>query len=223
MKLEVPSEVTQKTESDEAMDFYDAQINRSNEFWNELEQDFFDISEETEDKRSDAEVKEDRERIKKRLLERIGKIADAIAARKCFDLPTGVFDEDDWNDIKFILAFNTSFDYFPEKEDDGELSDDQETDYLDDETTFRHDVVKACDRLALEGAAFSKSIGSDTYALWADAMIKLGDKYEETQCKAADDIVAAIARTWADLRTWIFLKRAHKAKKSAPKMKKAKK
>ena len=106
---------------------------------------------------------------------------------------------------------------------DQEPDSEAETDYLDEETAFRFDVVQACDRLALQGAAFSKRFGSDAYRLWADAMIKLGDEYEEVQYKAADDIVAALAQTWADLRTWIFLKDAHKRQKSKSRSEKTKK
>ena len=54
----------------------------------------------------------------------------------------------------------------------------------DGESTFRYDVVKACDRLALAGAILAKRIGSDTYGLWRAAMIKLGDIRECEQCKA---------------------------------------
>ena len=93
---------------------------------------------------------------------------------------------------------------------------------LDDETSFRYDVVKACDSLALIGAAFSKRFGSDAYRLWADAMIKLGDRNERVQYKAADDIFEALVRTWADLRTWIFMKSAYKPTKPKSKSRKAK-
>ena len=222
MKLCEPGRIAEATESDTAMGLYDAQINRSEEFWKELERDF-DFMEETEDTRSDHEIMEDHRRIEKSILDYLGKLADALGNGRPFNLPTKWHDEDTWNDIKFILAFNTAFDYLLENEEDGELSECLETDYLDHETSFRHDVVKACDRLALNGAALAKRIGSDTYALWADAMIKLGDQYEQVQCKAADVLVEALVRMWADLRTWIFMNPPHNAKKSKQKAVKGKK
>ena len=95
----------------------------------------------------------------------------------------------------FIVAFDTSFEYSPEEETGGEEDEEDcagpESDYLDDETTFRYDVIKECDRIALAGAALAKQIGSDTYGLWRAAMIKLGDRSEEIQHKAVDDIVTA--------------------------------
>ena len=40
------------------------------------------------------------------------------------------------------------------------------------------------------------------------------------QHKAADDIVAAFVRTWADLRTWIFMKSVYNSVKSTSKLEK---
>ena len=110
-------------------------------------------------------------------------------------LPSGFLDEKEWERVMFIVAFDTSFEYSPEEETGGEEDEEDcagpESDYLDDETTFRYDVIKECDRIALAGAALAKQIGSDTYGLWRAAMIKLGDRSEEIQHKAVDDIVTA--------------------------------
>jgi len=216
------SEVAQETQNGEALTFCEAELNRSDEFWDELEQDYYCPFEKTRDERSDEERKEDRDGIKARLLNYIGKFSRAIEGEMPFDLPCRDYDEDNWNNIRFILAFDTSFRYFPENE-DSSLSDDEERDYLDDETTFRFDVVKSCDALALRGAALAKRIGSSTYRLWTDALIKLGDNKEEVQCKAAEDIVNALCELWADLRTWIYMKEADNLPKSTSDAKKAKK
>ena len=221
MKLCEPDKVAFETDGDSAMDYHQAQENRSNEFWEVLETDVFGVDDPPED-RPDAEIMEAHRRIRKDMLEFLTKYADAIAQKRTFPLPSGFLDEKEWERVKFILAFDTSFTYFPEDE-DGSLSDNDESDYLDYETTFRYDVVKACERLTLEGAALAKQIGSGTYGLWTAAMIKLGDRSEKIQHKAADDMVDALIQTWADLRTWIFMNTAHIEKKRKNKKRKSKK
>ena len=216
------NEIVNETQNREALNFSDAESNRSKEFWGKLERDFYLPSEESKDSRSYSEMEGDRDKIKADMLNYIGKFSRAIESEKPFDLPCRYDDEDNWNNIKFVLAFDTSFDYFPENE-DLSLSDDEERDYLDDETTFRYDVVKACDALALRGAALAKRIGSDSYRLWADAQIKLGDQLEGVQCKAAEDIVNALCELWADFRTWIYMKESHNLPKRKAEAKKAKK
>ena len=222
MQLGEPKKIAFESDNDWTMDFWEAQGDRSDDFWNGLEKELYPYDRDDKEKRSYEKTIHVRNGLKKVILEGLTKYVDAIADEKCYRLPTDLSDLHFWQAVKFILAFNTSFKYFPEDE-DGNQEEESETDYLDEETTFRFDVVTTCDRLTLEGAAFSKRIGSDSYQLWADAMIKLGNQYEEEQYKAADDIVAAMMRTWADLRTWIFMKDAHKAKKAKPKAKKAKK
>ena len=221
MKLCEPDKVAFETDCDSAMDYCEAQENRSNEFWKVLETDVFGVDDPPED-RPDAEIMEAHRRIRKDTLEFLAKYADAIAQKRTFPLPSGFLDEKEWERVKFILAFDTSFTYFPEDE-DGSLSDNEESDYLDYETTFRYDVVKACERLTLEGAALAKQIGSGTYGLWTAAMIKLGDRSEKIQHKAVDNIVTALEETWADLRTWIFLNPPHNKQKRKPKKHKSRK
>ena len=226
MTLRKPDKVAKETARDEAMNFHEAQENRSNEFWNVLESDEFAVKPK-EDARSDAEIMKDRLRIKMRLLSLIEKYTRSLADGKSFNLPSGWSDECDWSDIKFILAFDTSFSYLPDEDDDDENGDKysvvlSETDYLDGETAFRFDVIKACNRLVLNGAALAKRIGSDSYRLWTDALIKLGDRAESVQCQAADDIVSALVRIWADLQIWIFMNQSQNEKKVKPKTKKAK-
>ena len=217
MKLCDPDKVAFETDCDSAMDYYQAQENRSNEFWNVLETDVFGVDDPPED-RPDAEIMEAHRRIRKNTLEFLAKYADAIAQKRIFTLPSGFLDEKEWERVKFIVAFDTSFEYSPEEETDGEEDEEDcggpESDYLDDETTFRYDVIKECDRIALAGAALAKQIGSDTYGLWRAAMIKLGDRSEKIQHKAVDDIVTALELTWADLRTWIFLNPPHNKQKT---------
>jgi hypothetical protein len=172
-----------------------------------------------------VEAGEEHAFTKKVYLDYIGKYADALLRGKVFSLPSGLDDESNWELIKFIVAFDTTFEYYPEDE-EGERDDEccgPETDYLDEETAFRYDVVKECDRLVLAGAILAKRIGSDTYGLWRTAMIKLGNNRESVQCKAVDDIVNALELIWADLRTWIAMNPPHNAKKGKPKKRKTKK
>ena len=221
MKLREPDKVAFETGSDYAMGYCEAQTDRADKFWNVLEADIFGVDDPPEG-RSESEIMEAHLRIRKDTLDSLAKYADAIAQKRTFPLPSGIFDQADWESVKFILAFNTSFDYFPEDE-DGAISEDAESDYLDYETSFRYDVVKACKRLALEGAALAKHIGSATYGLWTAAMIKLNDCSEEIQHKAADDMVNALIQTWADLEVWIFMNTPHNGKKHKPNLRKPKK
>lgn len=230
MKLGEPNKIAFESDSTAMMDFDEARKNRSDEFWEVLIDGFGIVSAKDNqpfDKSKHCSVCYEtvRNAIKEAAIDPLNRFATAIAGKKIFDLPCGKANLFFWRNIKFIIAFNTSFEYYPESEDDGELgtTDWTETDYLDEETAFRYDVIKACDKLALEGAAFSMRIGSDTYRLWSDAMIKLGDTDISVQYKAVDDIVAALARTWADLRTWIYKNRASNSKKTRLRSKKAKK
>ena len=226
MKLCEPDKVAFETDCDSAMDYCQAQENRSNEFWKVLETDVFGVDDPPED-RPDAEIMEAHRRIKRNTLEFLAKYADAIAQKRIFTLPNGFLDEKEWERVKFIVAFDTSFEYSPEEETGGEEDEEDcggpESDYLDDETTFRYDVIKECDRITLAGAALAKQIGSDTYGLWRAAMIKLGDRSEKIQHKAVDDIVTALELTWADLRTWIFQNPPHNKQKRKPRKNKPKK
>ena len=150
---------------------------------------------------------------------------NGLAQRKVFTLPTWLDDESNWQLIKFIVAFDTTFKYYPD-DDEEEREDDgcgPETDYLDEESTFRYDVVKACDRLALAGAILAKRIGSDTYGQWRETMIKLSDPDESVQFKAVDDIANALELIWVDLRTWIHLNDVHSNAESKKKPLKSKK
>lgn len=234
MKLKEPDKVAKATVRDEVMDYAEAQENRANEFWKVLE--LYHPVTSVKDGRVIRQtnhcpdcIRAAHDAIKDIILRYLKRFSDALADGKCFDLPSGWGDEQNWNEIKFIIAFDTSFEYVPDDEEDDDENGEEssvfisETDYLDEESTFRYDIVKECDRLALVGAALAKRIGSDSYRLWADAMIKLGDRQESIQCKAVDDIVSALVRIWADLRTWIFMNPQHNAKKVKTKAKKTKK
>ena len=221
MKLSEPNEVAFETDSNETLDFQEAQEARSKAFWDEVEGDL-EVVIATSGKKPKAV--EDHAFIKKIFLDFLRKYSDALLQGKLFDLPSGLDDESRWELIKFVVAFDTSFEYSPEDEtDDEEDCGGPESDYLDDETTFRYDVIKECDRIALAGAILSKRIGSDTYALWRAAMIKLGSVSGMVQHKAVDDIVTALEETWADLRTWIFLNPPHNKQKRKSKKRKSKK
>ena len=76
---------------------------------------------------------------------------------------------------------------------------------------------------AIAGAALAKRIGSESYGLWTDAIIKLTDFDGTARCKAADDIVSALPRIWADFRIWIYMNPPHNEKKSKERSKKSKK
>ena len=204
---------------DEVVDFDSAQSRREEEFWTWLAEDkpysFEDVTHPDE---------EECEHIKQHIFRFIKEVTRPIAEGRYFDIPNKHYDIEDWVNIKFVIAFDPSFIYYPTKDDSDELDTEcSERDYLDGITSFRYDVIKAIDGLALRGAALAKHIGSDTYRTWTDAMIKLADENEKVQCKAIEDVTAAIERIWADLRTWIFEKQADKPKKSKPKAKKAKK
>ena len=223
MKLSEPDKVAFDYGDYEAMDFWDSRRARSQEFWDKVEEHLEDIIASRK-----AKAGEEHAFAKKMFLDHIGKYTDALSQGKPFGLPAGFGDERSWNLIKFIIAFDMRFEYYPdmddlEKEDGEEESRDPETDYLDDESTFQFDIVKECDRLALAGAILAKRIGSDTYGIWRVAMVKLGSLDETVQCKAVDDIVNALELIWADLRTWIAMNPPHNAKKGKPKKRKAKK
>jgi len=153
MKLGEPKKIAFESDNDWAMDFWDAQKNRSSEFWKELECAFDVVGVKDNKPFSETDhcsvcTKIVHDKIKECTLQPLIRLSKAIADEKHFDLPCGIAHMEFWQAVKFILAFNTSFDYFTEDE-DGNMTDEQETDYLDDETTFRYDVVKACDRLAV--------------------------------------------------------------------------
>ena len=225
MKLNEPDKAAFDCHNSFADPFYEAQESRAQDFWDVLEKDDFQTaSKDGNAKRTWQEIEKRHAAIRKSVLDFLGKYADDLAQKRIFRIPDRWYDKETWNNIKFIVAFDTSFDYTPDEFLDAHDDDDHsETDYLDGETSFRCDVVKACDRLALEGAALSKKIGSETYCLWADAMIKLESDYEEIQYKAVDDLLTALVRLWADLRTWNFMNPHHVAKKTTKKRKKSKK
>ena len=223
MKLKDPDWVTVANDNCDSFGFYGAQDKRAESFWDVLERDFL-TGESPEKGRTDAEINENHAQIKRDMLDTINGLADDLANKKIFSPLSFLDAEDTWEKIKFILAFDTSFSYVPEEHQDArDWRDHVETDYLDGETTFRYDVVKACDRLAIEGAACAKLIGSDTYQLWTDAMLKLAHWNEQVQCKAADDIINALEQIWADLRTWIHMNAPHSKAKPAKKPHKSKK
>lgn len=110
------------------------------------------------------------------------------------------YDQHMWERIKFIIAFDTQYVYFSEEEH-------QEVfDYLDEEAAIQFDMMKACSSYILEGAALAKRVGSPAYDKWVDALVMLNDVYHCSQnYKAIDLIAEAYARTWGDVRTWIYI------------------
>ena len=223
MKLREPDMVAFEYSDHEAMEFWDSQRTRSQEFWGKVEAHLKDIIAGRK-----AKADEGHAFTMKVYFDYIGKYTDALSQGKSFSLPAGFSAEHTWNLIKFIIAFDMRFEYYPdkddlEKEDGEEESCDPETDYLDDESTFQYDIVKACSRLALAGAILAKRIGSDTYGIWRAAMVKLGSHDGTMQCKAVDDIVNALELIWADVEVWIAMNQPHAAKKRAAKKRKVKK
>ena len=47
----------------------------------------------------------------------MGKYTDALSQGKSFSLPAGFSAEHTWNLIKFIIAFDMRFEYYPDKDD----------------------------------------------------------------------------------------------------------
>lgn len=230
MKPRQPNHVAFEQANDPCtMAFSEAQARRSDEFWDEVESEFTFTSADGKDLREADHcpdcIQAARNKVKELTLHFINKHSCAISQGATFNLPGNKTDWPSWDIIKFIIAFDTSFGYLPDEfQDAADPEAHIETDYLDDEAAFRFDVVKACDRLALEGAALSWKIGATaTYELWAAAMVKLNDSSKRVQCEAVDDILNALVRTWSDLRTWTFLNPPHIAQKPASKRKKSKK
>ena len=138
-------------------------------------------------------------------------------------------DEEVWERIKFIIAFDTEFSYIEYDVEEGEEIDyDNDVSWVSenlyDEEAFRFDIIKECNKYILEGAALCKRIGSPAYDTWIEAMITLNDRYQgATPYKAVDLIAKAYPRMWADLCAFIHLNPPHNEKKKAVKKKKAKK
>ena len=224
MKLGEPDKIAFEIDNPDDLSFDEAKEKREQEFWHQLESTGLFFDPDREKKRTLREIENDRTNFRNGLLGYLKGYELAFASGKCFETPRSWRDRWLWESTKFVLAFDPSFRYIPEDflgvDDD---IDHNETDYLDNEMTFCYDVVKACDQLAIAGAALAKRIGSESYALWTDAIIKLTDFDDSTRCKAADDIVSALFQTWADLRIWIYMNPPHNAKKSKKRSKKSKK
>ncbi len=228
MKLKEPDKVAFEFDYSDDLSFDEAKKNREQEFWQTLGLNglpdalFFDSHKAK--KHTLSEIEDDHANLRNRLLSYLKGYELAFASGKCFEPPCHRHDCWLWECVKFILAFDTTFRYIPEDfldaNDDVDYS---ETDYLDNETTFCYDVIKACDQLAIAGAALAKRIGSESYGLWTDAIIKLTELDNAARCKAADDIVSALFQTWADFRIWIYMNPPHNAEKSEKRSKKSKK
>ena len=229
MKLKEPNKIAFDIDDGINLDHDTAASCRSEAFWKVVESEFVctSVKDGKDFQKSDHCPDCERavhDKMRELVLDSVNRYSRDIAQRKEFNLPSGTIEEMSWENVKFIVAFDTSFSYTPEEFLDADDDDDHsETDYLDYETSFCLDVVKACDRLALEGAALAKQIGSDTYSLWRDAQLKLNSNNGKIKCKAIDDIVAALELLWADWRTWIFMNPPDIAKKTTKRRSKSKK
>lgn len=213
-KLKEPVKVAFDTLSEEAMDRDDAETNRSEEFWSVLERSFNVLLKKTKN----PKYVDTRRTIKTDILEYLGTSAKRLSegTEKGVRL-RGMLEADMWECVKFIVAFNTKFDYVDE-------DDKIETDYLDEEGAFRYDVIMACHNYILEGASLAKRIGSPAYDTWVEALVKLNDEYSGSEnYKAVDLIESAYVRTWGDLCIFRHMNTPCKSKKDASKPKKRKK
>lgn len=203
-KICEPNEIAFEPES--ANDYRDqdeAIIIRSKQFWDY-------ILEDDEDKTSAIQY----------ILNYLAKETKLMAEAplKCNLNLWGVFEEITWGNIKQIIAFNTSYYYYSEEEND-EVSD-----YLDYEGGVRYDVIKAFTSYILEGAALAKRVGSPAYDKWVDALVMLKDEYNGSKNYKSVDLVAeAYARTWGDVHAWIHINGYDKFKKTKKKGKNKKK
>ena len=133
-----------------------------------------------------------------------------------------------WSAVKYVIAFDTWFEYFEyfdaskadEDDPDNKFFDE---DYLSAEREFRAELIDACEPVVLEGAALAKRIGSGSYGSWAEALMKLGEKNPSEMYTVVDDIFDALQRTWGDLRIWIFMNPPRNKKKPVAKARKKKK
>lgn len=209
-KIPEPYKVAFQTENTEPLSIGEARFRRAGEFWGELEESV--LVKVGHDNDPDCL----RGLIKKDVLRYLDDGAKMIAAgpNRPFALWNWL-DEDMWQCVKFIVAFDTKFHYIPDETDeDGEDG----VDYLDDESAFRYDVIKKCNDYILEGAALAKRIGSSAYDLWVEALVRLNDEYDGSESyKAVDMISHAFARTWGDLQVWFHMNKTTKrARKTKP-------
>ena len=212
-KLKEPSKVAFGTLSEEIMDHDDAEMNRTEEFWEELEKQFdirIRVKEKTTWSIRDAikdEVINHLENFQKQLAQGM---ENGMRLWSCLDIYK-------WESIKFIIAFDTNYTYFDENNNDHD-------DYLDSVGSFRWDVIHGVEKVILEGASLAKQIGSPAYDTWIEALVQLKELFFVSEnYKAVDLIAQAYPRTWGDLCTWIYMKEAQKATKKRKITKKSKK
>lgn len=199
-KIKEPNEVAFNPRvSEECWNRNEALKYRSNQFWANIE------VQETKDKNQYAARQSAIERILNYLSSKQEKL---ISAPETLNLWSN-FDERIWEEIKFIISFNIGYLYYYQEE-KREISD-----YLDEEVAVQYDVIKALTSYILEGAALSSRIGSPAYDKWVDALVMLKDEYDGSKNYKSVDLVAeAYARTWGDVRTWIYIKERDNLKKT---------
>ena len=223
-KLKEPNEVAFGSHHED--DWYrdESEKSRSDEFWSEFED---DLENKVKQLRSTEAA---RNWFKDKILDYLRKYSAELAK----GMENGIYlwgcgDEDLWEKIKYIIAFDTDYSYVEDFDDDAPCQDEDgdyftSNAYLEDEEGFRYDIMRECNKCILEGAALCKKIGSPAYDTWIEAMITLNDRYTASkEYKAVDLIAQAHPRTWADLCTWIHMNPPHNEKKKAVKKKKAKK
>ena len=108
----------------------------------------------------------------------------------------------------YVAAFDMSYEYSSEED---ETSD---TDVLEEESSFRIEVLNEVGRYILEGAATAKKIDSKSYDNWIEALILnsriISDDFEPTEIEQAamamvQSLVAAQTRLWADMDAYVRL------------------
>ena len=220
-KLKEPNKVAFEPLEEALREKEDAEKERLNAFWGEFE---YDLSFQVKRLK---DVNLAREWFKKHILDFLRTSISRLQNGRTDGIQLWKWgDEDVWERIKYIIAFNTEFGYveYDDEEPDPEKAIYVTSENLYDEEAFRFDVIKEFNKYILEGAALCKRIGSPAYDTWIEAMITLNDRYEgATPYKAVDLIASAHPRTWADLCTFIHMNPPHNEKKKVVKKKKAKK
>ena len=214
-KLKEPNKVAFEPLEEALREKEDAEKERLNAFWGEFE---YDLSFQVKRLK---DVNLAREWFKKHILDFLRTSISRLQNGRTDGIQLWKWgDEDVWERIKYIIAFNTEFGYveYDDEEPDPEKAIYVTSENLYDEEAFRFDVIKEFNKYILEGAALCKRIDSPAYDTWIEALVKLNDTYTGSKPYNAVDLIdKAYSRTWGDLCSWIHRNQAHKSKKTAKK------
>ena len=177
-KLCEPNKVAFELEnSDEFLEKEEAQQIRSAQFW-----DYVHDESNVDERNKHSFRKSTIQEILNFLQERKSYLSECLSTEVLY--LWAEYDQQMWERIKFIIAFDTQYVYFSEEEH-------QEVfDYLDEEVAIQFDMMKACTSYILEGAALAKRVGSPAYDKWVDALVMLNDVYHCSQNYKAIDLIA---------------------------------